>query len=103
MRTILKTGLFLTLFFPVPWAWSGILQPDYLAPKVVSYQKKGRVDRITGDRILLGDRPFRLAPDVEFHSLKYRHLSRSRIRKGDVVALVLDKDGVVQCVYRISD
>lgn len=61
----------------------------------------GRIDRIEGNRIIIDDSLYTLAPFVRFATPRDRRASRSDFARGRFVGFILDRDGRISSLWLI--
>ncbi|MCP4369326.1 MAG: hypothetical protein GY797_14605 [Deltaproteobacteria bacterium] len=90
-------GIFALIFVVLLPAASGFAEES----KKGSTYGAGTIDRITGDKVIVNDSLFQMAPGVKFYtnSKMNSYANRSRFRKGTRVGYEINKNGEVTAMW----
>jgi hypothetical protein len=68
----------------------------------VRFDGKGRIDRIDGMELVVGDRLQRLAVNALFYSKQGIFITRDQFEQGDVIGYLKDEKGEMSALYKLD-
>ena len=63
----------------------------------------GRIDRISGDTLVMDDTVYTLSPSVKYHTENAGNVSSSWLKKGNLAGFIKNNAGEVISLWRIGD
>jgi hypothetical protein len=75
---------------------------DNIEHDIAEIEVIGMVDRIADDEIVLNDRLFRFAPEVEIYSQNGERLSMTDIIEGHIVGWMLNEKGEIAKLWKLA-
>ena len=73
--------------------------PEYYPP---SFDRTGRIDRISRDDVVINDCLFKLSPDVEYHTQSIENASSAWFKEGKLVGYITSSRRVIVSLWLIE-
>ena len=64
-----------------------------------AFDKRGRINRIATEEVVISDSLYRLSPAVTYHTPARSYTSRTRFHQGDVVGCLMNADGEIESIW----